>query len=582
MEKKKISYWKYVKPHLIYFILGPIFMIMEILGEVVLPAWMANIINIGAANHDVTYIWHTGVNMIVFAFIMMFGGIGGAWFAVNASLHFGEDLRKDIFGKIQTFSFANLDKFSTGSLVTRLTNDITQIQNMITMLLRMMLRAPGMMIGAIIMSFTINRRLAMILLVVMPVLMAGIAILIKVGFPRFMKLQEKVDALNNNVRENLTNVRVIKSFVREKDENKKFAAANEDLANTGISALRVLVITWPFFSLIMDATVLLVVWLGGQQIIAGDMEVGSLTAFISYIFQVLFSLMMLAMILLQVPRASASSKRIKEVLGTDVDLNDIYAKHKDAEVSKGGITFKDVSFRYYKDSPESVLAHIDLEIKPGETLGIIGPTGCGKTTLVSLIPRLYDVDEGQVLVDGIDVRDYSLKNLREGVGMVLQKNVLFSGTIAENLKWGDPEADMSVIEEFADKAQADAFVKDFTDGYETILGQGGVNVSGGQKQRLCIARALLKKPKILILADSTSAVDTATERKIREAFNTTLQDTTTIIIAQRISSVMDADKIVVMEDGVITGVGTHDELLKSNVLYQEIFDSQMDNAKEVG
>ncbi|MBO4679849.1 MAG: ABC transporter ATP-binding protein, partial [Lachnospiraceae bacterium] len=438
------------------------------------------------------------------------------------------------------------------------------------------------MIGAIIMSFTINRRLAMILLVVMPVLMMGILILIKVGFPRFMKLQEKVDALNNNVRENLTNVRVIKSFVREKDENKKFAAANEDLADTGISALRILVITWPFFSLVMDATVLLVVWLGGQQIIAGEMEVGSLTAFISYIFQVLFSLMMLAMILLQVPRASASSKRIKEVLGTDVDLNDIYAEHKDAIVEKGGITFKDVSFRYYKDSPESVLAHIDLDIKPGETLGIIGPTGCGKTTLVSLIPRLYDVDEGQVLVDGIDVRDYSLKNLREGVGMVLQKNVLFSGTIAENLKWGDPEADMSVIEEFADKAQADAFVKEFTDGYETILGQGGVNVSGGQKQRLCIARALLKKPKILILDDSTSAVDTATERKIREAFNTTLQDTTTIIIAQRITSVMDADKIVVMEDGVITGVGTHAELLKSNVLYQEIYDSQMENAKEVG
>jgi len=575
-------YWKYMKPHLIFFIVGPICMMAEVLGEVVLPSWMADIINIGAANGDVPYIITKGINMIVFAFVMMFGGIGGAYFAARAAMGFGADLRRDLFKKVQNFSFSNIDKFSTGSLVTRLTNDITQMQNFIMMCLRLMLRAPGMLIGAIIMSFAMNSKLAMIIVLAIPVLAAGITAMIKIGFPRFTAMQNKLDGLNSNIRENLTNVRVIKSFVREDFEKTKFNEANDDLAEAGISAFKVLVVMWPFFSIVMNITTLCVVWFGGKQIMVGEMEVGTLTAFITYIIQVLMSLLMVAMILLQSTRAMASSKRIKEVLDTEIDINDNLAARKEAVVTEGKIEFKNVNFRYYKDNSELVLNNINLSINPGETIGIIGPTGCGKTTLVSLISRLYDVDEGQVLVDGVDVKDYSLKNLRQGIGMVLQKNVLFSGTIAENLRWGDENADDSVIEAAAVKAQADTFIKSFPEQYDTVLGQGGVNVSGGQKQRLCIARALLKNPKILVLDDSTSAVDTATEAKIKEEFADNLKDTTTLIIAQRITSVMDADNIVVMDDGAIVGIGKHEDLLNSCSVYQEIYDSQMDNRKEVG
>lgn len=572
-------YLKYIKPYWYAFILGPVLMITEVVGEVVLPAYMAKIINIGAANRDVPYIVGTGITMVIIAFIMMGGGIGGAWFASKASISFGADLRNDCFRKVQKFSFTNIDTFSTGSLVTRLTNDITQVQNLIMMGLRMMLRAPGMLIGAIIMAFSMNAGLARLFLVIMPIMIVVITIIMRTAFPRFTLMQKKLDKVNSNIQETLQNVRVIKSFVRGRYEEERFSDANEDLKDSSLRAFKVVILQMPLMAFFMNATTLLVVWMGGKQVLVGEMPVGNLTAFTTYIVQVLMSLMMLAMVLLQSSRAIASARRINEVLDTEIDLTDDAAGKKDALVQKGKIEFRNVSFRYYKDSQEKVLDNINLTIEPGQTIGIIGSTGCGKTTLVSMIPRLYDADEGNVLVDGVDVRDYSLKNLRNGVGMVLQKNVLFSGTIEENLMWGDEEASAQEVAEASAAAQADGFLRTFPEGYQTHLGQGGVNVSGGQKQRLCIARALLKKPCILILDDSTSAVDTATEAKIRESFTGTLKDTTKLIIAQRITSVMEADKIVVMDEGKIVGMGRHQELLADCGAYQEIYYSQMD--KEV-
>ena len=578
-------YYKYVRPYLRYFILGPIMMMVEVVGEVVLPQLMANIINIGAANRDTGYILKMGGLMVLMAGLMMLGGVGGAYFGAKASVNFAADLRKDVFSKVQKFSFSNIDKFSTGSLVTRLTNDITHIQNMINMALRMMLRSPGMLIGAIIMAFRINTRLAFILLLVMPILTVVIVIVLRMAFPRFDAMQKKLDSLNSNIQETLMNVRVIKSFVRGEYEEERFAKSNQELKDASLNAFKVVIVQMPLMSLAMNVTTLAIVWFGGNQIMAGTMLVGDLTAFTTYIVQVLMSLMMMAMILLHASRAITSGRRISEVLDTEIDLTDDQAAHKEKQIEKGGIEFRNVTFSYYKEKMEGeysareVLSNINLNIKPGQVVGIIGSTGCGKTTLVQMIPRLYDVDQGEVLVDGINVKDYSLHNLREGVGMVLQKNILFSGTIMENLEWGDENASEEEIREVSAQAQADQFVSCFTDGYETELGQGGVNVSGGQKQRLCIARTLLKKPKILILDDSTSAVDTATEARIREAFSTSLKNTTKLIVAQRITSVIESDQIIVMDDGRIVGVGDHQELLESNKTYQEIYYSQMD--KEV-
>ncbi len=569
-------YAKYVKPYIHAFILGPLMILVEVVGEVLLPAMMADIINVGAANHDISYIISKGITMVITAFLMMGGGIGAAYFAAKAAMHFGRDLRKDLFEKVQKFSFSNIDSFSTGSLVTRLTNDITQMQNVIMMGLRIMLRAPGMMIGAIIMAFRMNASLAVIIMIVAPLLAIAIGTIIRIAFPRFEIMQKKLDHLNSNIQEILTNVRVIKSFVRGDYEKERFSDANEELKNSSLNAFKVVIIQMPIMTLAMNLTVLAVVWFGGNQILTGSMQVGDLTAFTTYVTQILMSLMIMAMVLLQSSRAVASSRRILEVLDTEIDLNDDEARFKESVVREGKIEFRNVSFRYYKDNHEKVLDDINFTIESGQTVGIIGSTGSGKTTLVQMIPRLYDVDEGEVLVDGINVKDFSLENLRNGVSMVLQKNVLFSGTIMENLQWGDEKASDEEIRRAASAAQADQFISSFPEGYETELGQGGVNVSGGQKQRLCIARALLKKPKILILDDSTSAVDTATEAKIRECFGSELKSTTKLIIAQRISSVMDADLILVMEEGKIVGMGDHEELLSSCGAYQEIYDSQMD------
>ncbi len=570
---------QYVKPYWVYFTVGPLLMIIEVLGEIFMPKFMAQIINNGVANQNVGYIVGMGVLMLVTALLMMLGGVGGAYFGAKASINFGADVRRDVYAKVQKFSFSNIDKFSTASLVTRLTNDITQVQNFVNMLLRMCLRSPGMLIGALIMALQINARLAIILAIVMPVMMVTMVFVLKTGFPRFGIMQKKIDGVNTSVQENLTNVRVVKSFVREDYENEQFRKANRDLKESGLRAINVMIFTMPLMMFFMNFTSLAVVWFGGKQVMAGDMQIGDLTAFITYITQILSSLMMLSMIFMNASRAIASSKRIGEVLDEKVDLDDKDARCPEKEVTEGRIEFKNVNFRYYKNNKEKVLDNVNLTIEPGKVVGIIGSTGCGKTTLVSMIPRLYDVDEGQVLVDGVDVRDYNLKNLRNGVGMVLQKNVLFSGSIKDNLKWGDENATDEEIYAAAESAQADNFVRSFTDGYDMKLDQGGVNVSGGQKQRLCIARALLKKPKILILDDSTSAVDTATEARIRMAFNNELKDSTKIVIAQRITSVKDADMIIVLNEGQITGIGNHEELLKSNQEYQEIYYSQMD--KEV-
>lgn len=575
------QYGKYVKPYLSAFILGPIFMIVEVIGEVVMPKLMSIIINYGcgAAGADGKgpgFIVTIGGLMIVMALLMMLGGVMGAYFAVKASVNFAADLRKDVFKKVQKFSFANIEKFSTGSLVTRLTNDITNMQNVISMGLRMLLRAPGMLIGGLIMAFVMNARLAMIFCVVIPLLIVAMVMIMRTAFPRFDAMQARIDSLNSRIQENITNQRVVKSFVRDDFEKETFDMANEELKDKTLRAMKIVIMTMPVMTLFMNITIMAVVWFGGNQIMVGDMLVGDLSAFTVYVTQILMSLMMVSMIMIQGSRAAASSHRIQEVLNTEIDLNDDEAAKKDLQVKTGKIEFKNVGFRYYKKHKTNVLSDINFTANPGEVVGIIGSTGSGKSSLVQLIPRLYDCDEGEVLVDGVNVKEYSLKNLRNGVAMVLQKNTLFSGTIMDNLRWGDENATEEEVYEMAKAAQADAFVKGFTDGYDTELGQGGVNVSGGQKQRLCIARALLKKPKILILDDSTSAVDTATEAEIRKSFSTSLKDTTKLIIAQRISSVETADKILVMEEGRIVGQGTHEELLRDNETYQEIYYSQKD------
>ena len=572
-------YKKYITPYLSAFVIGPLMMLTEVAGEVMLPKFMSMIINNGVASRNVAYIGKMGTLMVLTVLFMAVGGILGAYFSAKASISFTSDMRNDLFRKVQQFSFENIDDYSTGSLVTRLTNDVQQVQNVLMMGLRMALRAPGMFLGALIMAFMMNRQLAVIILIVIPLLLAAILLILKTAFPRFGEMQRRLDRLNSGIQESLTNVRVVKSFVREDHEIEKFSKLNDDLKESSLRALRIVIATMPVMMFAMNVTTLAVVWYGGNIIIAGKMPVGDLTAFTTYIVQILMSLMMLSMVFLQSSRASASMKRINEIFDTEIGLNDDHAKNKDKKVTEGCVEFKNVSFGYSGENgrKDLVLEGISFTAEPGQTIGIIGSTGSGKTSLVQLIPRLYDVTGGEVLVDGVNVKEYSLKHLREGVGMVLQKNILFSGTIEENLRWGNEDAPMEDVIRFSESAQADPFVKTFKNGYDTEMGQGGVNVSGGQKQRLCIARALLKHPKILILDDSTSAVDTATEAKIRESLYHDLKDTTKIIIAQRISSVQEADQILVLEDGKIIGHGTHEELLKTCEAYSEIYTTQIGN-----
>ncbi|MBQ2744709.1 MAG: ABC transporter ATP-binding protein [Lachnospiraceae bacterium] len=567
-------YSKYIKRYWYSFLLGPFFMILEACGEFILPYINANIVDKGVAVKDVDFVVENGIYMALIAVAMMATGILGANFAVRGSARLASGVRADVFRKVQKFSFENIDDFTTGSLITRITNDITQIQNFAQTLLRGMFRSPIMLIGALVMSFSMNPKLAAIIFVVVPFLGLAIFIIIKTASPRYTRMQKAIDGLNNNVGETITNERVIKSFVREEYEINKFSKTNEELVEKCTSALKVMLFMQPVSALAVNATTLAVVWFAGKPIMIGDMSIGTLMAFITYLSQVLTALNFVANIVLQGTRAAASHRRIAEVMNAGIELNDDNAECKEKTVENGEIEFRSVSFRYFKNNKEKVLDDINIHIKSGELVGIIGSTGSGKTTLVSLIPRLYDADEGEVLIDGVNVKDYALNNLRDRIAVVLQKNTLFSGTIAENLRWGNDNATDEELVEVAKIAQADSFIQGFKDGYDSDIGRGGANLSGGQKQRICIARALLKKPKIIILDDSTSAVDTATDASIRKAFREELGDTTKLIIAQRITSVADADKIIVLDEGKVVGVGTHAELMKLCQTYQEIYYSQ--------
>lgn len=575
------NYLPHIKKYKHCFILGPVFMILEACGEFLIPYLNANIIDKGAMTGDKTYIIVNGIYMLLLAVFMLATGILGANFAIRGAAHLAAGIRKDTFDKIQTFSFANIDAFTTGSLITRITNDVNQVQTFTQSLLRGFFRSPVMLIGAIAMSFALNPKLALIFVVVVPLMALSIFLIIKIASPRYDTMQRQLDTLNTGVGEAVTNERVIKSFVREEFEKSKFSGINESLMKKSVRALKVMIWMQPVSTLMINVTTLLVVWFSGKQIMVGDMEVGTLTAFITYLSQVLMSLNFLANIFLQGTRAAVSSKRIKEVLNAESDIVDTYAKDREKIVESGDIEFKDVTFRYVKRTHETVLHDINLKINSGELVGVVGSTGAGKTALVSLISRLYDTDKGEVLVDGVNVRELSLFHLRDSVSVVLQKNTLFSGTISENLRWGKDDATYEQMREACKIAQADDFIMSFPDGYETELGQGGINLSGGQKQRICIARALLKTPKILVLDDSTSAVDTATDAKIRKAFRKELSSVTKIIIAQRISSVKDADKIIVLDAGALVGFGSHDELIKTCKTYQEIYYSQKDKEEAV-
>ncbi len=564
-------YFKFVKPHMIFFILSPILMIIEVYAEVNIPVLAGKIIDGFVAGEDVSILWGYGLSMLFYVVFGLIVGISCAYCATRASVYFGCDLREALFKKIQKFSFSNIDKFSTASLVTRLTNDIIQIQNLVEMAVRIFVRAPALLIGTLIMVFIVNAQLALIFIAVIPFLIIAISIIVSLSYKKFGVLQRKIDKINSVVRENLTNIRVIKSLVRDDTEIGKFKTANEEMKNSGLKVFRITMLQMPIMTLAINIATIAILYFGGMGVMDSSVMIGDISVFVTYTVQILSSLMMLANVIISASRAFACVRRVDEIFDTDVDIKE--NKLSKDSIKNGSIEFKNVSFKYYQ---ENVLSNINLKIESGETVGIIGSTGCGKTSLISLIPRLYDVDVGEVLVDDKNVKDYSFKNLRDSVSVVLQNNVLFSGTIEENLRYGNKNAEISEVKKVAAYAAADSFIESFPEKYETVLGQGGVNLSGGQKQRLCIARALLKKPKIIILDDSTSAVDTATEGKIHSYLMDEINETTKIIIAQRISSVINADKIVVMNDGEIEAVGKHNELLENSLTYKEIYDSQRD------
>ena len=573
----------------------------EVLFEVFIPLIMAQIVNVGMDTTidsftftvelgKLNWVWFTltdrkmfilacGGLMVAMALVSLFFGFMSGRLAAKASTGFAKNLRKKLFYKIENFSFANLDRFNTASLVTRLTTDVNNIQMSYQVIFRMLVRSPIMLVLAICMAVSISPDLSVIFAVALPILLIGIIVGVKVVFLRFEKMLHKYDDMNESTQENLIGIRAVKAFVREDNEIAKFKKVSSTVQKLQLSAERIIVIMFPFMQLLVYGCLICVAWFGGNDIIVGKMYLGDFTAFLSYIMQILMSLMMVAMGFMTIVMSRASLDRIVEVLDEKIDIED-GADAKDIEVADGSIDFDNVDFSYSKSHDVLNLENIDLHIKSGETIGIIGGTGSAKTTLVQLIPRLYDTLEGEVKVGGVNVKDYKLDNLRAAVGMVLQKNVLFSGTIKQNLLWGNPQATDEEVEHAAKAAQAHDFIMSFPDGYQTELGQGGVNVSGGQKQRLCIARALLKHPKIMILDDSTSAVDTATDAKIRSGLKNEFGDTTVIIIAQRISSVEDADRIIVMNDGKIDAVGTHEELIATNRIYQDVYNSQKKGSDE--
>lgn len=562
----------------------PVLVTLEVISELSMPLLMAQVIDVGIVNKDIAYIARIGLYMVLLAMAAIGLGVLNMRYTTLASMGFGANLRDALFEKVAGFSFNNIDHFSTASLITRLTNDANNLQMTLMMALRMLLRAPLMLIIAFFLAYNINAELSVVLAVAIPLLAAGILVVMRTAVRRFTIFQEKIDALNNTLQENLIGIRVVKSFVRAAHEIEKFRQANDALTNAGIRAVSIAILTMPVMMFVMNGATLAIVWMGGKMVYVGTLGAGELIGFISYVSQILFSVMMISWVFLMSARAQASAKRITEVLDTETDVAEPEQPAAAAPAARGGkVVFQNVSFKYNRTgSGENVLSNISFTAHPGQVIGIVGGTGTGKTTLVHLIPRLYDVTEGAVLVDDIDVRQYPLDVLRQKVAVVLQNNTLFSGTIRENLLWGCPTAGDEEIIAACKDAQAHDFIMSFPDGYDTVLGQGGVNLSGGQKQRLCIARAMLKRPDILILDDSTSAVDSSTEAKIRESFYKNLAGVTVFIIAQRISSVRDADKILVIDDGKIAGEGTHQELLVGNPIYQEIYASQQEGALQHG
>lgn len=565
-------------------ILSPVFVSLEVLMEVLIPTLMAKLVDFGIDKGNMNYIVKTGIILVMFALISLFFGVLAGKYAAYASSGFAKNLRKDMYYKVQQYSFANIDKFSSASIVTRLTTDVTNLQNAYQMIVRVAVRAPIMFIFAFIMSFKTSPKLALIILCCAPVLAIGLYLIIRFAHPIFEHVFKTYDKLNRVVQENLRGIRVVKSFVREDYENDKFKAISEDIYKDFSKAEKILAFNMPLMQFCAYTCIILISWLGARMIVVSGnnpdigFTTGQLMSFMTYLMQILMSLMMLSMVFVIVTISRASAERIVEILDEESDI--VNPENPVTEVKDGSVLFKNVSFSYSKNMEKLCLKHINISIDAGQTVGIIGGTGSSKSSLVQLIPRLYDVTEGQILVGGIDVREYDLEVLRNDVAMVLQKNVLFSGTIKENLRWGNESASDEEIERVCRLAQADSFIQTFPDKYDTYIEQGGSNVSGGQKQRLCIARALLKKPKILVMDDSTSAVDTRTDALIREAMLHEIPDTTKIIIAQRISSVQEADVILVMDNGEINGIGTHEELLKHNEIYKEVFESQVKGGKE--
>ncbi|RCX21008.1 ATP-binding cassette subfamily B protein [Anaerobacterium chartisolvens] len=573
MLKKFIPY---IKPYRLAAIIGPLLVFAEVVIDILMPLMMASIVDIGIKTSNMEYIYRHGTIMIVLALIALGCGAFSNRLAAIASQGFGYQVRQGLFDKIQDFSFANLDRFSVPSLITRLTNDVNNLQQSVMMGLRMLVRAPFMMILALIMVLSINRRLSMIFLVAIPLLAFSLYFILTSAHPRFRVLQSKIDRMNTSVQETLIGIRVIKSFVRADHEKGRFKESNDSLMKSAVHAVSLVVLNGPIMQLIMYACIVSILWFGGNMVIGGRLLTGQLISFITYVTQILMSLNMLSMLFLMFTRAKASADRILEVFDTDIDI--VGKKNGITEAADGSIEYRNVSFRYPGNSMVDDLNQINFRIGSGEIIGIIGSTGSGKSTLVQLLPRLYDATEGEVLLGGRDVKDYDLEALRNAVSMVLQKNTLFTGTIRENLLWGDENATEEEIREACEAVQAWEFISQLPEGLDTVLGQGGVNLSGGQKQRLCIARALLKRPKVLILDDSTSAVDMATDAKIRHAFKTGLKGTTTIIIAQRISSIEHADRIIVMDNGFMDGIGTHEQMLESNSIYREIYTTQLEGS----
>lgn len=568
-----VRLFRFLRPYWKLALLAPIMMLIEVLADLLVPSLLAKIVDQGIGGGDLVLIRDTGLRMMGVVFIGLVGGFGCTIFASGASQNFGADVRRSVFRKVQSFSYENLDRFPTASLVTRLTNDVQQVSMFVLMALRIMVRAPLLAVGGTIMAIRINPQLAGILLVVIPLLALGVCFVMLKGFPLFSQVQKKLDGVNSVMRENLAGVRLIKAFVRREYEETRFGEKNAEFRDVNIKAARVMALAMPLIMLLMNFSIIAVIWWGGIQIDQGNMLVGQILAFINYMTQILFSLMMVAFIFVMVTRAKVSADRINEVLDTEVDIQN--PPHACAlPVNWGAVTFEHVSFRYANAKGAPALKDVSFSVRPGETIGILGGTGSGKSTLVSLIPRLYDVTEGTIQIDGRDIRTMGLKTLRKAIGLVLQESTLFSGTIAENLRWGKSDATKEELITACKVAEAHDFIEAFPLGYDTLIGQKGVNLSGGQKQRISIARAIVSEPAVLILDDSTSAVDLGTEARIQRALGALRNQLTVVLIAQRINSVRDADKILVLDDGKLVAAGTHEELLANNEIYQEIYHSQ--------